>query len=696
MAQKRSRATAFESDTTILYGTPLPPIDSEARDDGSYVPVWKQEATDERGRKRFHGAFTGGFSAGYFNTVGSKEGWVPATFVSSRSNRAKDQKPQQKPEDFMDEEDLAAQEDSKKFSTSNNFSGLGSTVEDSIRRDALIDLMSPSSSIGVKLLQKMGWKEGQGIGPRIRRKAHLENGQPAEQNTHWFAPPDTKMISFYRKTDSKGLGFMSEAALPPVTSQNGVRMDDDDDASVLARSRSKLNQSSKATKKASFGVGVLNDTGSDDEDPYSMGPKLSYNRSIGAVKKAKKPKAGLVTSSNPLLSSKPIFVSKKKLTTNLRKCHDDRLPLDGFILSSTPLTISISTKYAPPKVPPDWKSARIPISSPQSESALSSTVNYQSPADSAKASTLNPLSRAHLLGETPLPSKSVFSFLTPSSRDRLVSATNNPRLPAAGSEPAPEEYRLSEPEKAKSLWSRVPKLDAAVAKAALDRADFMPYADDNAKRARYRAFLEGAARQSGEMPPRKEEHGVDEWVAEMREFAQAAMVFRPMTGLMASRFTSSSSSGPKFEGGEDPQNGENALVRASAKKPEDPAEAAAKMGMFGTMTRSIGNFAPTRLVCKRFGVKVPEAVAGFEEEDSITVEEPVSNRILERMKMETMGRGSMVLGREHETYTESPPVVPDTRKEEPVDVEKNEALEKERPGDAVFKAIFGSDDEDDD
>ena len=28
-------------------------------------------------RKRFHGAFTGGFSAGYFNTVGSKEGWKP-------------------------------------------------------------------------------------------------------------------------------------------------------------------------------------------------------------------------------------------------------------------------------------------------------------------------------------------------------------------------------------------------------------------------------------------------------------------------------------------------------------------------------------------------------------------------------------------------------------------------------------------
>lgn len=39
------------------------------------IPVHEQTVKDEKGRyKRFHGAFTGGFSAGYFNTVGSKEG----------------------------------------------------------------------------------------------------------------------------------------------------------------------------------------------------------------------------------------------------------------------------------------------------------------------------------------------------------------------------------------------------------------------------------------------------------------------------------------------------------------------------------------------------------------------------------------------------------------------------------------------
>lgn len=69
MATKRSRA-AFEEELRkkeapyVVYGTAFPPLDGDIRDDGSYVPLWQQEVRDERGRKRLHGAFTGGFSAG--------------------------------------------------------------------------------------------------------------------------------------------------------------------------------------------------------------------------------------------------------------------------------------------------------------------------------------------------------------------------------------------------------------------------------------------------------------------------------------------------------------------------------------------------------------------------------------------------------------------------------------------------------
>ena len=62
-----------------------------------------QEVRDEKGRKRLHGAFNGGFSAGYFNTVGSKDGWAPSQFLSSRSSRA--DAINQQVDDYMDVED---------------------------------------------------------------------------------------------------------------------------------------------------------------------------------------------------------------------------------------------------------------------------------------------------------------------------------------------------------------------------------------------------------------------------------------------------------------------------------------------------------------------------------------------------------------------------------------------------------------
>jgi hypothetical protein len=74
MSYKRSRAT-YEADLSaqqspyVVFGTPLPPLDPEVRDDGSYVPLWKQEVRDERGRKRLHGAFTGGWSAGQVRSL---------------------------------------------------------------------------------------------------------------------------------------------------------------------------------------------------------------------------------------------------------------------------------------------------------------------------------------------------------------------------------------------------------------------------------------------------------------------------------------------------------------------------------------------------------------------------------------------------------------------------------------------------
>lgn len=49
------------------------------------IQIEDQVVKDENGRRRFHGAFTGGFSAGYWNTVGSKDGKLRHWMCSGRS-----------------------------------------------------------------------------------------------------------------------------------------------------------------------------------------------------------------------------------------------------------------------------------------------------------------------------------------------------------------------------------------------------------------------------------------------------------------------------------------------------------------------------------------------------------------------------------------------------------------------------------
>lgn len=154
------------------------------------VPIHEQVVTDSKGRRRFHGAFTGGFSAGYFNSVNTKEGWTPKTFISSRSQKSTALSAQ-RPEDYMDEEDFGEFGIApKKVVTTEKFRPTEKEGNDRKRvlgparptetersiasviqaNEILQDLIVPvKMSIGVKLLTQMGWKEGQGIGPRVRR-----------------------------------------------------------------------------------------------------------------------------------------------------------------------------------------------------------------------------------------------------------------------------------------------------------------------------------------------------------------------------------------------------------------------------------------------------------------------------------------------------------------------------------------------
>ncbi|KAL2835902.1 hypothetical protein BJY01DRAFT_222835 [Aspergillus pseudoustus] len=657
----------------------------------------------------------------YFNTVGSKEGWTPSTFVSSRQNRAKDAR-QQRAEDFMDEEDIREAEESSRLHTNDDFSGFGSTATDPTRREGLMDIFKVTGeTIGVKLLKRMGWKEGQGIGPKVRRRADLGDTKPRsglEEQTYLFAPENPPMVAFVRKTDYKGLGYEGEARLG---SRHEVRDENDEVADPFFGRRlitqPKSKQSKAQPRRGAFGVGVLNDTGSDDDDPYSLGPQISYNRVIGGDRKKKKAKStddtkiGL-SSSNPLLSNKPVFIPKKTITAKgaaaFRKCYDGRLPLDGFLLADgiSGLSITSEKDYAPPEIPKDWKSKKTP-------SGERNGSGYVSTADAARASTLDPVSRAALLGEDQLPAKSIFDWMTPEGRAKIAKLTGKTNLPPALGEKAPKGYELSESQKRKELWDLVPKLDKLVAIQALTRAasGWMPYSEDEAKRVRYRSFLEIRAGLRDSLPDRVPGFSTDDWVNELNEFARAAEVFKPVSGVMASRFTSASS-GPKGSSDE-AESSPDALLSKPSDKQEDPAVAAAKIGMFGPMTRTTASFYPTRLLCKRFNIKPPSHVqvdpgepstvssstgtrfqsAGYQADSR--PRDLVSQEVMNQLLLEAGGGGGPLTS--SRGVTASSMQAGPAAKQEPVVIEadRNEALEGERPGEAVFKAIFGSDDEED-
>jgi G patch domain-containing protein 1 len=298
--------------------------------------------------------------------------------------------------------------------------------------------------------------------------------------------------------------------------------------------------------------------------------------------------------------------------------------------------------------------------------------------------------------------------MTPEARERIAKLTGNTNLPPALGEKAPKGFELSESQKRKDLWDLVPKLDKQTAVQALTRAvsGWMPYSEDEDKRARYRTFLEVRAGVRDSLPDRVQGSSTDDWVTEMQEFARAAEVFKPMSGIMASRFTSASS-GPKVAS-DAPDSTESALSRP-AEKPDPPAVAAAKIGMFGQMTRSTIPFYPARLLCKRFNVKPPANVqqdpgeqpsnagpgtrfqSGGYQTDSAS-RELVSQEVMNMIMMES-GRQPTASSDATESGAQTP-LKPPPAPAPVVEPERNDALEAERPGDAVFKAIFGSDDED--
>jgi G patch domain-containing protein 1 len=242
------------------------------------------------------------------------------------------------------------------------------------------------------------------------------------------------------------------------------------------------------------------------------------------------------------------------------------------------------------------------------------------------------------------------------------------------------------------------KIEPHVAQAAL--RGYQPFTIDPAKQARYTAYLQSHANTDEPVPDLKPLPGqkADEFTKELEDYAKAASLFKPISGAMAGRFTSAAviDFGPKVhEGLHTPSHEEIAAKEAQRLKEEEdkisPKAHAAKMGMFGPLTRETQPWQPVSRLCKRFGVKVPDLPPNMPNEASSSKAGPSFTQSGES--------GS----------------VPDSEKDLTVPVQKSDGprdlaniglgedetqgqdtLTYERPSMDIFKAIFASDVEDSD
>ncbi|KAA1475490.1 hypothetical protein DENSPDRAFT_932393 [Dentipellis sp. KUC8613] len=597
-----------------LIGTPLPPLDK--RDAGEFAPLWKQEVRDEKGRRRLHGAFTGGFSAGYYNTVGSAEGWTPSTFVSSRSERAKAKAA--RPEDYMDEEDLAELRESQleaAFAKDNEALGItadkqrqGSTIDDDPIAKQLREALAPSGedTPGVRLLKKMGWRPGQGVGPRVtwrERKIQdllaaggtlrgvdldaLDDDGDEEAKKHMYPPRDTPVVVPSRKDDHHGLGYVKEMDLQQSLGQRGG-------------AKEKAQQGPKLS--AGFGLGALNEAEDDDIDVYDAGLDSEKTHMAWDVTDREKED----TSS---LKNKSRAADTPKMVSAGFQTFDDGTPVaTGFVLDPQPCYVFDNWPFAP--VPEGWK--------PDPHRVWDKDKNKENVAVDKggkweRRNDLQPEQRGAMLGEEAMP-RSVFEFLSKKDRERLQRAAASVK---AGVTPTP-----SAPAPAPETPSGTPFTPPNVAEAALK--GFMPYPNDPTKQSRYIAYLRSQAHPEHPdlAPTQLPGQSSADFARELQDFAKSAAIFKPVSGAMASRFTSAAALdlGPKIVEGlhqpvhkPEPTPEERAAEAERRRREEGAREEAVegskahavRMGLYGPMTREVRPWVPSKLLCKRFGVRDP-------------------------------------------------------------------------------------------
>ena len=154
----------------------------------------------------------------------------------------------------------------------------------------------------------MGWRAGQGVGPRAKRKLIGEEEEDIHAKDFLFAPVNTQMMAIQGKRDAFGLGY------DPLKS-----------APEFSNKKQKIEK--MAEKRSGFGVGIFEE---EDEDVYDISA-TKYEMTIDDDED--RFILGKSSKADSQKTEAPSKLYPRQAPNQKRLCRDGRPPLFGFDLS---------------------------------------------------------------------------------------------------------------------------------------------------------------------------------------------------------------------------------------------------------------------------------------------------------------------------------------------------------------------------
>nr|CAG4643013.1 EOG090X013U [Ilyocryptus agilis] len=491
---------------------------------------------------------------------------------------------------------------------------------------ALHSLLHPvKETIGVKLLQQMGWKPNQGVGERLtkkekkerkKREKHLRaytcglppgygkkqssdgetSDEDDEESEQLFAPDDVPTYVVQPKTNTFGLGYSGLMPMGTNTSSRGSA------GFVLFEPTLSLTDRNKKLKIAgqAFGVGAFE---REDADIYAKDDMSQYDFELGGPKQKKPNSQLLALPSSDLLDG---FVR----STNKAESKQKSYPLPVIPRDFVPIHRSQKSRFdVKPMTETEFRGlGRHDLNAHHRAAIMEEVLEIPPGSTEAESGALSST-------PAPPPGKMTASEIVAQALAQ-IRKTVAARREKAEQKPVHVAPPLSviDPQREAKIASVKSFVQSSLSAVS---STFQPFARDPVKQFRFDAY--SVLKKAGRL---EEFHllqpeGMTEWEVEREkeEFERSITLYRPMTTTMQNRFTSGGHVEENIQGGLVAQVESLKSIEVPARvKSEpvekDPAKRAARRKQFGPLTRTSIQWIPDRLLCIRFNVPNPFSDAG--------------------------------------------------------------------------------------